>query len=176
MYAKIYAILSTGYIQLRYIIFAITIILITVCAISPFSYAMAKEAITKQIAPFTVTSFATLHAKASADAPVIAMFWSLDCAHCSEGVALLKQVQGKAQIVSVATDDIAQQSDLAHHLQHHGNTFAAYAFADTPEKLRYSVDKKWRGETPVFYVLKPGRVPVKFLGLPALDALEQALK
>jgi thiol-disulfide isomerase/thioredoxin len=129
----------------------------------------------QKITPFNSSSFASFAAQATLTKPVIVMFWSLDCVHCSEGVALLKQVQASAQIISVATDDISLQNDLTHHLTHHGNTFPAYAFADTPEKLRYSVDKRWRGETPVFYVLKPDSRPIKFLGLPELTQLKAAL-
>lgn len=88
---------------------------------------------------------------------------------------MLKQVQSKAQVVTVATDDISKHDELLHHLKHHNNTFPAYAFADTPEKLRYSVDKKWRGETPVIYVLNPAAPAVKFLGLPQASELRQAI-
>ncbi len=176
MYARFHHILSLIYSLLRTNIFAIAVFLFGVYGFSSPSFAAEQALAAGVIHPFTASSFASLKTQATADKPVIAMFWSLDCVHCSEGVALLKRVQGMAQIVSIATDDISQQSLLVQHLHQHHNRFITYAFDDTPEKLRYSVDKKWRGETPVFYILKAHAEPIKFLGLPTLEALQQALR
>ena len=124
---------------------------------------------------FERTTWASLQASTEQPkaAPLIVMFWSLDCAHCGSNMQLLNRFQAPLRIATVATDALGEGAEIAKRMREYGARVAespAYAFADEPARLRYSVDKTWRGELPVLYVLQAGRAPQRLVG--AIDTVQ----
>ena len=111
-------------------------------------------------------------------APLIVMFWSLDCAHCGSNMQLLNRFQAPLRVATVATDALSERADIAKRMREYGSRVGAspaYAFADEPARLRYIVDKTWRGELPVLYVLQAGRAPQRLVGAIDVAQLQAAL-
>lgn len=80
-------------------------------------------------------------------------FWSLTCAPCiaemPEWARLARE--GKVTVVLVATDPIEEAPRLASMLKRKGvEHLENWAFADPfAERLRFEVDRRWRGELPM---------------------------
>ena len=88
--------------------------------------------------------------------PFILALWSLSCVHCQDELAmfsaLLKKHPG-LDIIFVSTDSPEQNEALTAVLQQHALGRAeSWVFADNfTERLRYEIDRKWRGELPRTY-------------------------
>jgi iron complex outermembrane receptor protein len=85
----------------------------------------------------------------------IVAIWALDCAYCEANMQALAKLQRAhphgIELVTVATDDIAQQRGaLARRLHAAGmDAYPARAYAAaTPERINYLIDPNWGGETP----------------------------
>ena len=87
--------------------------------------------------------------------PFVLIFWSLDCTHCQYDLQQWgKRSQGKPApaLVLVAVDGPEQQTAIRARLQQYRLTSQpAWVFADTPEKLRFEIDRRWYGELPRTY-------------------------
>lgn len=83
------------------------------------------------------------------------VLWDLECTYCMKSLDHLARAQRDRpdlEVVTIATDSIADAKLLADRLQTHGVVSDAYAFGDAPpEALRYAVDPKWLGEKPRAY-------------------------
>ncbi len=93
--------------------------------------------------------------------PLVLAFWSLTCAHCQEEFALLReftQAHPNVALVSVSTDSPQESEAVAATLRRQGlDDISAWVFADDlPERLRFEVDRRWRGELPRTYLHRPG--------------------
>lgn len=85
----------------------------------------------------------------------ILAIWALDCAYCEANLQALAKLQRahphEIELVTVATDDIAQQRTALEQRLHAAGMDAyparAYAAA-TPERINYLLDPDWGGETP----------------------------
>lgn len=84
---------------------------------------------------------------------ILAM-WALDCAYCEANMQALAQLQRahprEIELVTVATDSIAQRAQIAARLKAmrmDGYPARAYAEA-SPERLDFLIDPDWGGETP----------------------------
>jgi len=91
----------------------------------------------------------------------IVAIWALDCAYCEANMQALAKLQRahphEIELVTVATDDIAQQrTALAQRLHVAGmDAYPARAYAAaTPERLDYLIDPDWGGETPRTLVIR----------------------
>ncbi|HEX7732189.1 MAG TPA: hypothetical protein VF415_06035, partial [Rhodanobacter sp.] len=80
--------------------------------------------------------------------------WALDCAYCEANMQALAQLQRahprEIELVTVATDSIAQRAQIAARLKAmrmDGYPARAYAEA-SPERLDFLIDPDWGGETP----------------------------
>lgn len=108
------------------------------------------------IKPFVRGSMAEISA-ARQGKPYILAFWSLTCTHCREELgqlgSLLKQHPGLS-VVLVSTDTPEEGAEIAATLAEYQLGGAeSWVFADSfSERLRASVDKKWRGELPRTYL------------------------
>lgn len=85
----------------------------------------------------------------------ILAIWALDCAYCEANMQALAKLQREhpreIELVTVATDDIAQQrAALGQRLHAAGmDDYPARAYAAaTPERINYLLDPDWGGETP----------------------------
>lgn len=109
--------------------------------------------------PLDAAGIAALTAPPARGERLIAL-WSLDCAYCEPNLRALAKLQRAhpetIELVTVATDDIAQREAIAQRLQAAGmSPWPARAYAEpTPERLNYLLDPEWGGETPRVLVIR----------------------
>ena len=116
-----------------------------------------------QAAPLAALSAADIPAllKPPAHGERIVAIWALDCAYCEANMQALAKLQRahphEIELVTVATDDIAQQRAALERRLHAASMDAyparAYAAA-TPERINYLIDPDWGGETPRTLVIR----------------------
>lgn len=85
--------------------------------------------------------------------PLLIAFWSLGCAHCLEELPRLAawaKRQSHATVVMVSTDSPDDVAEISATLRKHGlGQKESWVFTDElPERLRYEIDPRWRGELP----------------------------
>jgi thiol-disulfide isomerase/thioredoxin len=105
--------------------------------------------------PFDAATPAAL-ARDFAGKPYILAFWSLECVHCQGELRLLARylkTRPDLPLVLVAADTPELAPAIAVRLVEVGLDPAVHwAFADPmPERVRFAVDRKWRGELPRTY-------------------------
>ncbi|GAB3783082.1 thioredoxin domain-containing protein [Dyella agri] len=80
--------------------------------------------------------------------------WALDCAYCEANMQVLAKLQQAhprdVELVTIATDSIAQQVQIAARLKAmRMDGYPAHAYAEaSPEHLDFLIDQDWGGETP----------------------------
>lgn len=109
--------------------------------------------------PFVAGSHTEIRATYAGRAFILA-FWSLDCPHCHEELALFGQLRERdpaLPVVLVATDSPEQGEAIATVLARYGLAdVESWVFADAfSERLRFEVDPRWRGELPRTYLFGP---------------------
>ena len=117
--------------------------------------AMAAATRTDALLPFDANSLATLR-KTHAGKPFVLAFWSVYCEPCRDEMAewnAVKQKHPALPIVLVSTDAPADRALIDTFLaKYPPGPVQKWLFADTfTERVRYSVDKSWRGELPKSY-------------------------
>ena len=105
--------------------------------------------------PFNADTPATLRAQ-YAGRPYIVAFWSMECGHCQgELRTFAKWLRSRPDLplVLVATDPAEQLPAIAARLDELGLAEADSRVFDDPlpDRLRFAVDRKWRGELPRTY-------------------------
>jgi thiol-disulfide isomerase/thioredoxin len=105
--------------------------------------------------PFTAKSLDELR-RENAGKPFVVAFWSLHCAPCKEELAVLKTLHGKhpsLPIVLVATDPPQQKDAIRQFLsQYELGKLQTWSLAeDFDERIRFAIDRRWRGELPRTY-------------------------
>ena len=117
---------------------------------------MAMPLAAQDIKPFETGSLNRILA-AHPTRPLLLALWSLGCPHCPDELALLAETARKnpdLTIVLISTDTPDEADAIASMLNRHGFGQAeAWVFADTfTERLRYEIDRHWRGELPRTYL------------------------
>jgi thiol-disulfide isomerase/thioredoxin len=107
------------------------------------------------IKPFTASSMEEILA-ARKGKPFILGLWSLSCTHCRDDLALLSKLSQRKpglDLVLIATDEAEQATEAAETLKpYRFRKVEPWIFGDEfSERLRYSIDRKWRGELPRTY-------------------------
>ncbi len=116
--------------------------------------------------PFDANSLAALR-KAHAGKPFVLAFWSVYCEPCRDEMAewdAIKRKHPSLPIVLVSTDTPADRDLIAGFFKKYPpGAVQKWMFADDfSERVRYSVDKSWRGELPKSYFFDAAhRVEVK---------------
>lgn len=115
----------------------------------------ASVAGTPELRSFDAGSMAAIRA-AQAGKPFVLAFWSVHCEPCREEMAHWGAWSRKhpgVSFVLVATDEGADRELAAYFLARQNlGRVETWAFADAyVERLRWSVDPKWRGELPRTY-------------------------
>lgn len=115
----------------------------------------AGAAPASDIKPFTAASMEEILA-ARKGKPFILGLWSLSCTHCRDDLALLSKLSQryhKLDLVLIATDTPEQAEEAANTLRpYRFKRVEQWIFADEfTERLRYNIDRKWRGELPRTY-------------------------
>ncbi len=105
--------------------------------------------------PFDAGSMEKIRTE-QAGKPFVLAFWSVSCEPCRDEMPLWKAMRRKfpgVPIVLVAADPPAEHASAGRFLkQYDPGSVQRWAFADDfGERVRYSVDKGWRGELPRTY-------------------------
>ena len=122
----------------------------------------------QELKPFVKGSMKSL-VDARQGKPFIVGFWSLACVHCREELALLGDLSRKFQELDVAlvsTDSPEDGETVVSTLRRASLQRAeSWVFADPfSDRLRFEVDKKWRGELPRTYLYDSAHNVTAFSG------------
>lgn len=109
---------------------------------------------------FRADSLAAITSRLCGKGPLAVAFWSLDCAHCKEGLAALDKLRKHSRnltLMLVQADAEDQADEGARRLKRFGiGGSERWIFADElHERVRYAVDPAWRGELPRSYLYGP---------------------
>lgn len=130
----------------------------------------------QEIRHFTPDSLTRITA-ARPGRPFVLGLWSITCSHCQDELALLgrlRRTHPRLDLVLVATDTPEDTATIAATLRRHGLDGAeAWVFADDfGERLRFSIDRRWRGELPRTYLYAPDHTTRALSGRPDPAQLE----
>lgn len=116
---------------------------------------LAMPAWAGDIRPFGPDSWAALRA-GHAGRPLVVHLWSLTCAPCLAELPQWGRVKD-VDLVLVSTDPIEQAPRMAATLHKAGlDRVESWAFADPfTERLRFQIDRRWRGELPRTLLIGP---------------------
>lgn len=115
----------------------------------------AAGALGAELRPFDAQSLQAIRA-AQAGKPFVLAFWSVHCPPCREELAhwgAWQRRHPQVRFVLVATDEPGDRELAASALARHDlDRVETWVVADAyVERLRWSVDPKWRGELPRTY-------------------------
>ena len=113
-----------------------------------------------ELRPFVAGSLDAIRAAHPGKAFVLA-FWSTQCAPCREEMALWKSIGRKypgLPLILVATDAPSQEDSVKRFLARYDpGPVEHWVYADEfSERVRYAVDRSWRGELPRTYLFDAG--------------------
>ena len=128
---------------------------IAACAAAALAYAgTAGAGGLKPFEPNSVGQSAAAHK----GKPVVVLVWSMDCEFCQHSLDVLARARAANpgfDIVTVTTDPLADAalSDMVKKRLSSIDLMAdAWSFgAQAPERLRFAIDPRWRGEKPRSY-------------------------
>jgi thiol-disulfide isomerase/thioredoxin len=129
------------------------------------------------IRPFDADSMAAIRAR-HAGKPFVLAFWSTGCEPCRKEMVLwrgLKLRHPQVPIVLVSADVPGEEAAVrAFLMRYNPGPVQHWMFADEfAERLRYSVDKNWRGEMPRTYLFDAAHVAEAHSGLLDRRVIEQ---
>ncbi|MGH7944827.1 MAG: TlpA family protein disulfide reductase [Opitutaceae bacterium] len=121
-----------------------------------------------ELLPFTPKSLAEIKV-AQSGRPFVLAFWSVTCEPCREEMSLLAEIHRKypgITIVLVAADPPSRRAAVARILSNYKlGKIETWQFADDEvDRLRYSVDRSWRGELPRTYFFNGAHAPTSRTG------------
>jgi thiol-disulfide isomerase/thioredoxin len=113
--------------------------------------------------PFTADSLAALR-KAHAGKPFVLSFWATHCEPCRDEMAVWRAVKEKHPSLAIALVSTDAPKDApvitSFFAKYPPGPVQKWVFADAfAERVRYSVDKSWRGELPKTYFFNAAHKP-----------------
>jgi len=119
--------------------------------------------------PFVKGSFTAIQQQHQ-KTPHLIVFWSQDCAYCMKELEMLGSVLKKHPdlvLVTVATDPFLDEQFIQSKMASFGlRDVEKWVFAsDYPETLYFDVDKRWRGELPLTYLIDHDNNKIKKSGM-----------
>lgn len=126
--------------------------------------APAAGALLPALLPFDAGTLAALR-KTHAGKPFVLAFWSVYCEPCRDEMAewdAVKRKHPSLPIELVSTDSPADRTLIdAFFAKYPPGPVQKWLFADAfSERVRYSVDKSWRGELPKSYFFDAAHKPL----------------
>lgn len=109
--------------------------------------------------PFDAQSYSQIHERYQAE-PFVVVMWSLSCPPCFNELRMLGQWRVRhpaIPLVLISTDFGVDHNEVIKQLAEFNlNAVDNWIYADNfVEKLRFSIDPRWRGELPRTYLIKP---------------------
>jgi len=153
------------------------VVLLLVVALLCAPMAQAKEPTLRHFVSGSMQKIAQAHR----GKPYVLLLWSLDCMHCAEELAFfgkLARETPRLPVVIVATDRPQDSVELSARLKKFGLAqLENWVFDDAvPERLRYEIDRKWRGEVPRSYFFDREHQPHVVTGPPQPEFVVQWLR
>lgn len=113
--------------------------------------------------------------------PFIVNFWSLSCGYCMVELTMLKKMARKypkLDLVLVSTDTPEEEKSVSAILTKKAPRRAeAWLFADSfADRLRFEIDKTWRGELPRTYFFSSNGEVTAVSGKVEQEEVEQWVK
>jgi len=132
------------------------------------------------IRPFDADSMAAIRAQ-YAGKPFVIAFWSTGCEPCRKEMTLwrgLKLRYPKMPVLLVAADAPGEEAAVRAFIAHYNpGPVQHWMFADEfAERVRYSIDKSWRGELPRIYFFDAAHNAEPYSGLIDKRMAEQWFK
>ena len=127
--------------------------IVAIAAVVALCASLAAHA---ELKPFTAKSLAAIRAQ-NAGRPFVLALWSLHCEPCRHEMAQwgpLAKRHPDVRIVLVSTDSTGDRPRVEKFLaQHDLSGVDAWVYADAfEERVRFSIDRGWRGELPRTYL------------------------
>lgn len=137
-------------------------------------------ALAGEVRPFVAGSLAGIAAERQGR-PFVVAFWSVGCTHCPKelkALGALKKAHPKLDVVLVAADSPEEAPLTAELAAKYGLGKAEqWVFADAlPERLRYEIDPRWRGELPRTHFYDAGHRVEAVSGVVAPEQLARWVK
>jgi thiol-disulfide isomerase/thioredoxin len=115
--------------------------------------------------------------KPYAGQPVVIHFWGVTCSPCAKEMPLWGKFLGQnknAKVIFIQVDDVSSESAskmlTAANVNPIGNYTLASPFDDA---LRYEIDSKWRGETPMTLLVNQNGKVIRKTGSMDFEKLKQ---
>lgn len=148
--------------------------LFAVLALLPAGSAVADHV---NIRPFDADSMAAIRAQHPGK-PFVLAFWSTGCEPCRREMTLwrgLKLRYPQMPVILVSADAPGEQAAVrAFLMRYNPGPVQHWMFADEfAERVRYAVDKNWRGEMPRTYLFDAAHVAEAHSGLLDRRVIEQ---
>ena len=141
---------------------------------------LTVPALAAEIRGFDADSMAAIR-KTHEGRPFVLAFWSVHCEPCRAEMADWKTLRRRypgIPVLLVAADSLRDRALIERFLkQYDPGTVERWAFADDfQEKIRYSVDRSWRGELPRSYLFDAGHHREAISGAISLTAVDAWMK
>lgn len=123
----------------------------------------------QQVNNFVKGSFASIEQQHQGK-PYLIMFWSEDCAYCMKELELFGQMlqqYPEMMLVTVATDPFLDKNKVREKLASFNlQQTQAWVFSEPyAETLYFDVDKRWRGELPLTFLVDSQNQKTKKIGM-----------
>ena len=104
----------------------------------------------------------------ASEKPLIVHFWGVTCAPCLTEMPQWGKFVAenkKFQIIFIQVDDVSKQKMARFLIRAHLESAENYALTDFfDERIRYEVDPKWQGETPVTFLISKNNQKTRITG------------
>ncbi len=142
--------------------------------------AIMPQAVAAELRAFDADSLAALRTVHSGK-PFVLAFWSVHCEPCRAEMADWKTLRRRypgIPVVLVAADSLRERVVIDAFLKRYDpGSVERWAFADDfQERIRYSVDRSWRGELPRTYLFDTEHRGDAISGAIRLDAVNAWMK
>lgn len=136
---------------------------------------LSATAANAELNQWTTNTLAEVEQRYRGQSFIVAL-WSLECPPCYKEMAMLSQWQRQhpaSKLVLISTDSEAEAGELT-------ATVARFDFLQAEQwvfapgdaqRLRYAIDKSWRGELPRSYLYKAGHYRKAVSGLLSVEDL-----
>ncbi len=137
------------------------------------------KSVESPVQPFVKGSFTAIQQQYQYT-PHLIVFWGQDCAYCMKELEMMGQVlkqYPELNLITVATDPFLDEQFIQKKMTGFGlSAVEKWVFAsDYPETLYFDVDKRWRGELPLTFLIDQDNRKIKKSGMLKHEQLKQWL-
>jgi len=131
-------------------------------------------------APLDFVSGSMAQITAQQEGPYIVNFWSIDCPSCFKEMKMWRELEKEypsMKVVLISTDASEFRDEVMQTTIDLGvNHFESWQFADSADRLRFEIDRRWFGELPRTYFRDRNGNTEAISGLVKRELVEQWLQ